>query len=323
VAERIPGFQLALLRRLEKTLAAFEPDVVQVNGSRTVKYGGLLRWRDPRGAWALVYRSIGTSTDWLPGRVRPAIYGRLVLSRMDGIAAVTSDSAQRFRDRLAPGRPCLQIPRGIDVSTFVPGLAREEMRRALGARLQGSVLLYVGSLSREKRPDRALRIAGELAHRHPGLELWMAGDGALRAEVERASAACAATVRVLGPRRDVASLMGAADLLLLTSDTEGTPGVVLEAAAVGLPVVATHVGAVAECVRDGVTGRIAPAGDERALIELVDELLNDSACRSRMAAAAPAWVKASFSLDRIADRYLELYEAVVSSRRAARAKAAA
>jgi glycosyltransferase involved in cell wall biosynthesis len=320
-AERLPGFQPRLLRRLERTVASFRPDIVQVNGSRTVKYGGLLRWRSPRSAWGLVYRSIGTSADWLPGRWRPAIYGRLVLSRMDGIAAVTRDSAQRFGDRLARGRPCVQIPRGVDLHSFVPAQSPAEARAALGTPAGRLVVLFVGSLSREKRPDRAVRLAGELARRGLDVELWVIGDGPLRAEVERAAAQCAATVRMFGSRRDVATLMGAADLLVLTSDTEGTPGVVLEAAAVGLPVIATRVGGVAECLCEGSTGMLVPAGDESAMVAVTAGLLADPATRSRMAAEGPAWVSSGFSLDRIADRYLELYENVLRRRRGVRVEA--
>jgi hypothetical protein len=89
-AERLPGFQPDLLRRLLEKVDRFEPDILQASGSRTVRYAKLLRRRRRRAPWALVSRSIGTPADWLRGSLHHALYRRLVVSQVDGIIAVNA-----------------------------------------------------------------------------------------------------------------------------------------------------------------------------------------------------------------------------------------
>ena len=317
--ERAPGFQPGLVVALRRAVASFGPDVVQVNGSRTVKYGSLLRRLDRRAPWALVYRSIGTPSDWLRGPLHKALVRRVVMSQMDGVVAVSratlEDLARCYRLEV----PAVAIPRGVDPERFAPAAPREAVRRAVGADVGAPVLLYVGSLTAEKRLDRLIRVAAAVADRRVALggaapELWIAGDGPLRNEVETAAAGAAPAVRVLGARADVADLMGAADLLLLTSDTEGMPGVVLEAACVGLPAVATRVGGTGEAIVDGETGVLVDPADEAGAAEAVAALLADPERRRALGAAARRRVQREFSIGPIAERYLAHYERVRAHR---------
>jgi len=319
--EKAPGFQPGIVAALRRAAASFRPDVVQVNGSRTVKYGSLLRRLDRRAPWALVYRSIGTPSDWLRGPVHRALVRRLVMSAMDGVVAVSratlEDLARCYRLEV----PAAAIPRGVDPERFAPGRPRREVRRELGADAERPVLLYVGSLTVEKRLDRLLRVASDVARRRAAEggeapELWIAGDGPLRGEVEAAAASAVPTVRVLGARADVADLLAAADILLLTSDTEGMPGVVLEAACVGLPSVATRVGGTGEAIVGGETGVLVDPQDETAAAEAVETLLAEPERRRAFGAAARRRVEREFAIGPIAERYLEHYERVRAHRAA-------
>lgn len=322
-AERFPGWHPGLFRRLLAAIDAFDPDVVQVNGSRTVKYGSLARRLRRRKGWGLVYRSIGTPTDWLRGPLHRFLYRRLVISGVDGIVAVSEATRRSLEREYAPDVPLAVIPRGVDLERFVPETRREAVRRGMDTPPERPVMLYVGSLSSEKRPDRLLRVAAEAVRKwrpeagQPAAELWMAGDGPLRAEVERASLEAPAALRVLvlGCRSDIASIMEAADLLLLTSDTEGSPGVVLEAGAAGLPAAALAVGGVAELVVDGETGVLAAAGDEAALAAGIAGLLATPERRRFLGAAARRRVEERYSIDRVAGRMLDYYRHVLNRRR--------
>ncbi|HEX2254617.1 MAG TPA: glycosyltransferase, partial [Thermoanaerobaculia bacterium] len=155
--ERLPGIHPGLLRRLARAVEAFRPDVVQVNGSRTVKYGSLLRRLRAGSGWALVYRSIGTPGDWLRGRLHAGLYRRLVISGVDGIVAVSAATRGDLEARYAPRAPVAVIPRGVDVERFVAAEERAVLRTRLGTPESAPVLIALGSLSREKRPDRLLR----------------------------------------------------------------------------------------------------------------------------------------------------------------------
>jgi glycosyltransferase involved in cell wall biosynthesis len=321
--EKLPGFQPSLLRRLLTAIDDFRPDVVQVNGSRTVKYGSLARRRRWRAGWALVYRSIGTPSDWVGHRLRRWLYRRLVASRFDAVVAVsanTLDSLQRCYRLAVPARV---LPRAVPPPPTDAAARRGELRRRLGTGDDADVLLFVGRLSAEKRPDRLLRVAARVAQqrRAAGLappELWIAGTGPLQAEVETTAGTAPHPVRLLGERDDVRLWMAAADLLLLTSDTEGMPGVVVEAGSVGLPAVATRVGGVAECVLHGVTGRLVEADDEASMAQAIHEMLADEERRREMGAEARRLVEERFSLPAVAAGYVAHYRQTLERRRGGR-----
>lgn len=311
--EKLPGFHPGLLRRLLAAVDDFAPDVVQVNGSRTVKYGSLLRRLRRRAPWVLVYRSIGNPTDWVGGGLRRTLYRRLVVAPVDGLVAVSEATRRSFEEAYGPMVPGVVLPRGVALDGFVPEQDRASLRRSLGTPQDRPVLLYVGSLTAETRPDRLVRVATDVAVRLGGLlELWVVGDGPRRDEVEAAVAMNTGDlqIRPFGHRDDVASFMAAADLLLLTSDTEGTPGVVLEAGAVGTPSVATRVGGVAECVVEGETGLLADPEDEAGLAAAATALLADPAARRRLGAAAARRVREHFTVANLAVRYVEFYRRV-------------
>ncbi len=108
--------------------------------------------------------------------------------------------------------------------------------------------------------------------------------------------------------------MSAADVLLLTSDTEGLPGVVLEAAALGVPTVATDVGGVADAVGHDVTGLLVGSSDEPGLADALERLLTNADAREALGRAAQLRFRETFDIATVAERYVELYRDVLDSR---------
>ena len=120
------------------------------------------------------------------------------------------------------------------------------------------VVVYLGALSSEKDPLLAIDVMGEV----PDAQLVVAGSGPLGQQAAaRAAAVAPERIRVVGAVREPASLLAAADALILPSRTEGIPAVAIEAGLAGLPVVAARVGGLAEVVVDGETGVLV---DERS-----------------------------------------------------------
>jgi len=157
--------------------------------------------------------------------------------------------------------------------------AREELRRRFG--IERPTLAFAGRLTAQK----SLRVGIEAA-RAAGVELLIAGEGPERAELEQLGHA-----RFLGPlsRGRVLELFAAADAVLLCSAWENFPHVLVEALAVGTPVIATSVGGVAEVVRDGENGLLVPPGDPAALSEAISRFFSSEPLAAALrAAAAPS-----------------------------------
>jgi len=164
---------------------------------------------------------------------------------------------------------------------------REELRTGFG--FDGPTLAFAGRLTAQK----SLGVALEAVAAVDGVTLAIAGEGDERAPLERRAAelGLGPRVRFLGalPRERVLELFAAADASILSSSWENFPHTVVEALAVGTPVIATAIGGVAEIVHDGENGLLVPAGDAAALAGAVRRYLGDAELRERLrAAAAPS-----------------------------------
>ena len=315
--ERLPGFHPGLLAALESRIRDFRATAVIALGGRSVKYGALAR-RIARRSWALVYRNIGEPRRWHGGRWKRWLIGRLFFSQLDGFVAVSRENLsqlERYYGLDVPGRV---LPRAISVGALKPGRSRESVREELATPLEAPVVVAVGSLTSEKRPDRLLRIAGSVGADLPGLVLWIAGDGPERAALEAAARrAPALDVRFLGIRDSIGDVLGAADVFLLCSDTEGVPGSILEAGAVGLPVLATRVGGVPEVVEHGRSGLLFHPEEETKGVEGLRSLLTDGERGARFAAALHRKVLEDHTIENIAEAYEGFLRVVLQGRKSA------
>ena len=163
--------------------------------------------------------------------------------------------------------------------------ARDELRREL--RLDGRVLVFAGRLG----PQKALGVALEAVAAVPDVTLVVAGDGPDRAALEARATELGleGRSRFLGSvsREQVLRLFGAADASVLSSAWENFPHTVVEALAVGCPVIATAVGGVPEVVRDGENGLLVPPNDVAALAAAIRRFFEDDELRRRLAETAP------------------------------------
>jgi glycosyltransferase involved in cell wall biosynthesis len=185
----------------------------------------------------------------------------------------------------------------------VPPLpSREELRGAFA--MDGPTLAFAGRLTAQKSLEVALDALAGL----PGVALVLAGEGGERESLERHAAAIGLgeRVRFLGPlpRERVLELFRAADAAVLSSSWENFPHGVVEALAVGTPVISTAAGGVAEVVRDGENGLLTPVGDAAAFEAAIRRFFDDAPLRDRLRAAAAASVS-EYARDRIFGRLEE------------------
>jgi glycosyltransferase involved in cell wall biosynthesis len=222
---------------------------------------------------------------------------------------------ERVRDDLLAagiGRPeqFMVIPPGLRIG---PVPAREAARTALGLPTDAPVVAYVGRLTQVKRPDRLAAVAAAVRRRVPDCRFAVCGDGELRGQIERDVAPFRDAVHLLGWRADVETVYAAADVILLTSDNEGTPLALIEAGMAGTPAVATRVGSVAEIVCDGETGLLS-GPDPAELAGHAVRLLTDRELTRRMGEAARRWTTASFGVDRLVADTEALYRSLAPRR---------
>jgi glycosyltransferase involved in cell wall biosynthesis len=196
--------------------------------------------------------------------------------------------------------------------------ARSQLRHEIGVREDDLLLLQVARLDALKDHLTAVRTLQRVTQLRRNVKLVLAGEGpeleAISAEVRKLS--LQPFVRFLGLRNDVPRLMRAADMLLLTSISEGIPLTVIEAMAAGLPVVATRVGGLPEIVEEGRTGWLAPAGDDEELATAVLRLADNRSLQLEMGAAGRRRAEAMFSDEQMNAAYGRLYEEMLHARNA-------
>jgi glycosyltransferase involved in cell wall biosynthesis len=248
----------------------------------------------------------------VPSALHRELLARLLAPRIDAVIAVSKAQLPDLQ-RLGHRRAAIRI---VANGVAVPIVTRpaHEVREALGIDSSEFLALLVATLRPEKRAD-VFAAAVRRAHAaDPRVRGVVAGGGPELARV-RASAGGDGVIQVLGSRTDVADLMGAADVVCLSSDAEGVPMVLLEAMALGRPTVATRVGGVSEAVGKEETGLLVPPNNDSAFAAALLKLVTDPELRLRLGETGRQRHRERFDIDRMVEEYAEVFEAVLEARR--------
>jgi glycosyltransferase involved in cell wall biosynthesis len=252
-------------------------------------------------------RDTGFSRNWRLRLFEQWLVNPLV-DRVVAVSPTIADATRRERG-LRPER-ILTIENGVDVSALEASLhLRDESRRAWGLAPETPAVGVVGHLSPIKGHADFLQAAAQVAAADPRVRFFLVGDGPLRPSLEALAGALGMADRVVftGARKDAARLLAMLDIFVLPSHAEGMSNALLEAMAMGLPVVATAVGGNPDVVRDGVTGLLVPPRQPRALAGALAELLADPAAATALGAQARCRVRQELTLERMLSRYEQLY----------------
>jgi glycosyltransferase involved in cell wall biosynthesis len=253
-------------------------------------------------AWRAIERTLAATTD-----------------RLVGVSQATVDELVDMG--IAPPERFVTIPVGLELDEFLTSERADgaAFRDEVGAGPDDVLALFAGRLAPIKRVDLLLEAVAAARRDGARLRLAVVGDGELRPALE---ARCQAlglvdAVAFCGFRADIAAIASGADLAVLSSDNEGTPVALIEAAAAARPAVSTRVGGVHDVVLPQ-TGILVPAGDAAALGRALATIAADRDLRRRMGAAARAHVEHRFSADRLIRDIDELYGELLARRRGPR-----
>lgn len=202
----------------------------------------------------------------------------LTIRRASRLHAITAAIAESVPPRLGYRNAKVEvIPRGRDPQRFPYRTAevRERVRSCLGVSNEAPVVLGIGRLEPQKGFQHLLRALPLVAEHHPDLVCLIAGKDGRAADSLRAQAASLnVDVRFLGHRTDIADLLSAADVFCFPSEREGFGGVLIEAMAVGCPIVASAIPTTREVLGDGEFGALMLTGDHEDLAEKLTLSLN-------------------------------------------------
>lgn len=232
------------------------------------------------------------------------IVERLLARRTDALVAV----GQRVRDEVLAARigkddQFISIAPGVGQPAFIDPVP---VRAGYDVPSNALVVLFVGRLTAIKRVDRLLEAFGDVLRSVPNAVLIIAGEGGDLKDLRSKALPLGKSVRFIGWQADVNSLYRIADLVVISSDNEGMPVTLIEAAMAGVPGVTTGVGSALEVVEDGVTGRVV-SPDSKSLASGLVELLSDDSRRSQMGRMARERAEVLFTSDRLVDDHAELY----------------
>lgn len=239
---------------------------------------------------------------------------------LDRFTAATITCAASQRDVLTgegvAAEKIVHIPNGVPVAALNDEAATAS-RTALGLPEGVPLVLQIGVFRAEKNQIGALEAFPAVREKVPDAELAFAGDGPLRESVERRAAELGATdwVHFLGNREDIGALLAVSDLMILPSTADAMPMTVIEAMALGAPIVASEVGDI-PAMLDGAAGVLVPPGNLEALAAQIAALLVDEARRKELGAAGRAIAKSYDSAAMVA-RYEATFDDAAARRIAA------
>ena len=311
VAAGVPAECLDLRRRLDPrglrralTVAAeFAPDAVVTRGVSGQLVGEVVARRSSAVHVYNEHTPLTPTGRLLPPRPHQRALTRLVARAVDEVVAVTQRQVAPLEALGYPQRRIAVVPNGVfarDVEGVRPSPELEG---------DGFAVLCVAGLRPEKRVDLFIDAIGAARRRNPAVRGYVAGEGReherLRPLAERNG------VTLLGARRDVLELTAAAGAMCLPSEAEAMPMSILEAMALGRPVIATDVGGTRELVRDRETGHLVAAGDAAAITRAGLGLAADPKRADEMGAAGQRLQREHFTGAAMVNGYTRAFEEAV------------
>jgi len=274
IFEKFPTVHPRIIIELAKEIKLFSPDIILCNGSKTLKYAAAVKRFYPSIKSKLVYRVIDSAVYWNRKSLTQLYYKYWVIPSMDAAVGVSQRSLDEMIQHYSFTKPSVCIPRAVDIDYFANYIPEAYAKKEVGIPENAFVLLFLGNFTNQKRPDRFIDIINLVKESIPYVHGLMVGDGPLRSAINEqiSSLSLENNITCVGYKQDVRPWIAMSDVLLLTSDTEGMPGVVLEAAAMRISTISNNVGGIKEIISDQENGFIVRKGDVDEFISKIIDL---------------------------------------------------
>ena len=295
-------WDIVAVLKLKRILKRIKPDVLHLHTSHAHTLGLLA------GKLAKVEKIISTRRMDFP---ISGYFSRLKYNKVDKIVAI-SEIVKKIliKGGIKKERVSL-IYDAVNCSTVT---RKGALRKELDVVGPNSLLLgTVAALVKRKGHKYLFEAMVKVKKQFPQLKLLVVGEGPLEQKLRKLAEKLGLENEIifLGFRKDIPEVLSTLDIFLLVSTKEGLGVSLLEAGSYGLPIVATNVGGIPEIVKDGVTGLLVPPKDSQTLAEKIIYLLTHRNEAQKMGENAKAWVEKNFSVDKIVNSYVSLYESLI------------
>jgi glycosyltransferase involved in cell wall biosynthesis len=308
-------FDPRLLGALREIVLRHDINLIHGHDHKSDLFAYLLR----RSLWRRQLTVVSTAHAWVMLGLKGELYRRLDLSlmrRFDHLIAVSHATKDEMVDAGVPASLISVIHNGIDTEAWSPRRTVSTLRDELSLSQAFPVIGYVGRIMPEKDLETWLRAAALLARKVPSARFVLVGegkDGATFNQLKQLAAELGIADQTYFPgyRSDLLPVYGAFDVFVLSSRREGLPNSILEAMALGLPVVTTDVAGAKELVLDGQTGYVCPQGDAQGIARALIALTENELLRRHMSHSGRERVEREFSFVTRLQRIEALYESIL------------
>jgi glycosyltransferase involved in cell wall biosynthesis len=297
---------ISALLQIMRVIREFKPNFIHTHTAKAGVLGriaGLLAYRDAK----LIHTYHGhlLTGYFTPIKTKSIIFLEIILAKVtfkfvcvgskvrDDLLAAKIGDLRKYTI-ISPGIKIGEIPN------------RDLTRDYFNINLDAIVIIFLGRITSIKRPDRFCNVILNLVNKDPRIRILIVGSGNLETSMQSRLSQINEKVDFLGWRSDVENILACADILLLTSDNEGTPTSVIQAGMAGVPTVATNVGSLPEVIENGVTG-ICTEPDEDKLLMALETLVSNPKLRVSMGENARKDMSQRYSISKMIESYQRLY----------------
>ena len=319
------GFRVSVFPQIEikKALSEFKPDVVHVQVSDPIGLS-VVSYARKNGIPVVTTEhnqpEVLTEPLHIPGMVRRPVnymlsaYFRNRQSKSDFVTMPTEQAIRNLLSKHEINVPVAAVSNGVDLSHFKPGKVKDEIYEKYGITKDVPIVLYVGRVDPEKQVGIVIQAFKEALRKVPEMEMVVVGDGVDKIRLEKLSKELEIDKKVSFLGRvvsdDLYELYKTGSVFATASEIETQGIVLIEAAAIGLPLIAVNKGAVAEVCRDGENGVLCHPGSVEEISEAIVKILSDKKLQKEYSKRSLEIAK-EHDLEKTLDRFINIYNKVI------------